>query len=200
MKGLLTLTEPQCVQRIMREIELLSKGQASVQALMYAIVRRENLMNQLKKIDASCKEVLGVLLDNVRKATLIVIEAIARFRAELKALSQENVLVVFKNQNYFEKIAIDTKEIIDIRFPQAFKFARRFDVFFLSISQPTPLLPNNSFKSASKRRLTLSMPVGELYTRVKKAEAYFLAELASLGIHSTSDIKLQPLVAIRPNM
>jgi len=180
MKGFNDLEKNECIKKIVKEIELLSRGKTSLQMMMYTIMKREDIMTQIDKINITpckldSKEVIAVLLDKLRRVTLIVIEFIIEVRSEFKALNQPNVLILYKNQNYIIKIANDTKDIIEVRVGEAFKYMKRLDVFFLSISQPTLFLPNKYLRLESK--LTLPMPVGELYRRMKRAEAYFLNEL-----------------------
>ena len=106
-----------------------------------------------------------------------------RFRKEINEMKQtkEEVQIIWNNENYFKKIEIDTKEITCVKFPNLFRHNRKLDIFFLSVSQPSSLfryLKNKPKEPFGKEKISLSMPVGRLYKRMKNAEQSFFYEIS----------------------
>ncbi len=123
-----------------------------------------------------------------------MIESATRLRRELK----RPAAILFGSQNYLAKIVSDAAFVVSSELGKLFRLGSRFDPFFLSASQPIPLLarvqntlqdfklpvPRSAAKSRRTRSksptLALTMPVGTLYRRIKIAEAVLAGEIGSV--------------------
>ena len=160
---------------------------AIVQRLLLNIKKREELMAEFRRVNSifmetthkiKAMENITKLMENLRFITLVTIECAFQFRKELIALSQfklnGNIPIMYNGMNYFQKIVKDTLYIHKSEISEYFKFPKAFDLFFLSISQPAPLILNliSQIKNAKHQifinpmrnlRLLLSLPAGTYY-------------------------------------
>ena len=105
-------------------------------------------------------------MEEVRLATLAVVENALKLRAELRrlALTSERLEqaakvarlpILYHEENYFAKVVADVSFISDSQLAKLFKFSRHFDPFFLSPSQPALPLANQTLAAPASHSMLI---------------------------------------------
>jgi len=215
LKALSNLSTQAYIEQLAKEIDLLYKEKSTIQKLYSHIRKREDILLQIEKISEYFKnnpesgfaqkinENIMQLLEDLRICTLFVVETSIKLRGELSRMtrfSTEPLKILFNNgQDYLLKIYEDYSKIINSEISKMFKFGKKFDPFFMGISQPVPLqktmkpltrqlgkrantavinMQNQELlrKTTKSSNLFLTVPIGLMYKRMKLAEEFLNQE------------------------
>ena len=217
MDALEKLVASDYIQEASIQIDLLKSKKLCIRLVLDNIEKRESILNQIKIINKGINEKnpgikvianMVKLLENLRMLNLVIIEDILQIRISLKKLSSviKPFILFYKGENYFHKIIDDYNFIANSEFGRFFKFGKRLDIFFLTISRPVPNLQkilnqnnihnNEGFRKTVQsmsisRKLFLSVPIGELYNRIKNAEIILMKEAEKNRLVSSKTLPLR---------
>lgn len=151
----------QYVQCLAKEIDNLYNEKSQIQKLYAQIQKREVILADLIQMsDNLAKNQLSIhsnqtqdkaekQLEELRNFTLIVVESAIKLREELtrnaplekrKEDQWKKFPIIFDKQEYLSKICRDYKIILNGELSKLFKFNKGVDPFFLTPSQPMPLI------------------------------------------------------------